>query len=80
VEAVASSPLLREVTRRAFQTWAAQLAEKLQRDGRSPDSAGTALSVISAIEGALLIDRTQGDGSALAAVRASLPTLLAPNR
>lgn len=79
IEAVASSPTLREVAGRAFDAWTARLAERLVHDGHSPGAArGMALTVLSAIEGALLIDRTRTDGAALAAIRDRLPALLAP--
>jgi TetR/AcrR family transcriptional repressor of lmrAB and yxaGH operons len=80
MEAISASPQLTRLARDAFTAWVQLLAARLEIDGHTPERAATAaLTAVSAVEGALLIGRTQGDGAALVAVRAMLPALLRPD-
>jgi TetR/AcrR family transcriptional regulator, lmrAB and yxaGH operons repressor len=76
-ESVHASPLVREASARAFTGWCAAVEERLRDDGWSASEAKrVALSVISLIEGALILSRTCGDASALDAAKPAARALL----
>jgi TetR/AcrR family transcriptional repressor of lmrAB and yxaGH operons len=76
-ESVHASPLVRAASARAFSGWCAALADRLRSDGYAADRAeDTALAVVALIEGALIMSRTAGDGSALRAAKAAARVLL----
>jgi TetR/AcrR family transcriptional repressor of lmrAB and yxaGH operons len=76
-ESVNASSQVREASARAFAAWCAAIVERLVRDGRPADEAGgVALSVISLIEGALILSRIAGDDAALNAAKPAARTLL----
>lgn len=72
-EATAIGDDLRHAAAAAFRRWTTTLATAL---GGTPEAAQTARAVMSAIEGALLLDRTAGTVHHLAAIRAALPGLI----
>ncbi|MGE5698000.1 MAG: TetR/AcrR family transcriptional regulator [Candidatus Sericytochromatia bacterium] len=76
-ESVHASELVRRAAARAFDSWCAAIAERLQADGWSPDRAAeTALAVVSIIEGALVLSRTKGDAAALSSAKAAVRAVL----
>ena len=76
-ESVNASPLVRAASARAFAGWCAAVEERLRTDGWSGSDAETvALSVISLIEGALILSRIAGDAAALNAAKPAARTLL----
>jgi TetR/AcrR family transcriptional repressor of lmrAB and yxaGH operons len=59
LETAAQSDVLREAARRAFQSWEQEVARGLTRFGAKPnDAAISATTILSQIEGALLLART----------------------
>jgi TetR/AcrR family transcriptional regulator, lmrAB and yxaGH operons repressor len=59
LETAAQSDVLRAAARRAFQSWEQEIARGLTRFGAKPeDAAISATSILSQIEGALLLART----------------------
>lgn len=76
-ESVDASPLVRDASARAFQSWCAAIEARLRSDGRSAAEAkDVALAVISQIEGALMLSRTAGDPAALNAAKPAVRRLL----
>jgi AcrR family transcriptional regulator len=76
-ESVNASPLVREASARAFSGWCAAIEERLGGDGWSAvEAQRTALSVISLIEGALILSRIAGDAGPLEAAKSAARTLL----
>ena len=76
-ESVHASELVRRAAAGAFGSWCAAISERLRADGWDRERADeTALAVISVIEGALVLSRTNGNAAALksagTAVRAVL--------
>lgn len=75
------SPTAGEPVRRAaaaqFAAWTDVIAAQLRCEGYPPETAQPLAQVLlSALEGALLLSRTAGDTTALAALRSVLPALL----
>jgi TetR/AcrR family transcriptional repressor of lmrAB and yxaGH operons len=76
-ESVNASPLVREASARAFQGWCAAVEDRLRTDDwPAADAKRVALSVISLIEGALILSRIAGDPGALHAAKSAARTLL----
>ena len=76
-ESVHASPQVREASARAFKGWCAAIEERLRSDGWSVAAAEqVALSVISLIEGALILSRIDGDPAALNAAKPAARTLV----
>ncbi|SPM37010.1 TetR family transcriptional regulator, partial [Mycobacterium rhizamassiliense] len=76
-ESVNASPLVREASARAFQGWCAAVEDRLRADDwPAADAKRAALSVISLIEGALILSRIAGDPGALHAAKSAARTLL----
>jgi TetR/AcrR family transcriptional repressor of lmrAB and yxaGH operons len=72
------SEALRAVSASVFESWLERLRTRLCAAGLEPDAAERrALLVLSAIEGALILARTQRDPAPLAAVREELVALAA---
>jgi TetR/AcrR family transcriptional repressor of lmrAB and yxaGH operons len=75
LDSALSSPALRAASDEAFASWESVLTKHLRRGGvAKPDA--TARVVLSAIEGALLLDRTAGSTTHLRALRGALPLLV----
>ena len=78
MDTAGTSELLRVAAAAAFERWSRVLEQALARS-HDPDTAAAHASVLlSAIEGALLLDRTAHSTTHLRAVRNALPALLAP--
>ncbi|MBA3809468.1 MAG: TetR/AcrR family transcriptional regulator [Solirubrobacterales bacterium] len=78
LERAGDSPLLRERTAQAFDSWLDAIAARLRAGGLSRARAERrALLVLSAIEGALILARAGRDPGPLQAVREELAELLA---
>jgi TetR/AcrR family transcriptional repressor of lmrAB and yxaGH operons len=76
-ESVNASPQVRDASARAFAGWIAAVAERLRADGwPEPEAEQTALAVIALIEGALILSRIAGDGTALNAAKVAAHSLL----
>jgi len=76
-ESVHGSELVRQAAARAFQSWCAAIAGRLEADGGDAAAADeTALAVVSIIEGALVLSRTSGDAAALNAAKTATRALL----
>ena len=76
-ESVNASPLVRAASARAFQGWCGAIEDRLRSDGwPAADAKQVALSVISLIEGALILSRIAGDPDALSAAKPAARTLL----
>jgi TetR/AcrR family transcriptional repressor of lmrAB and yxaGH operons len=76
IEAAAVSEPLRAASAEIFSRWATVLERALART-RDPQTASSqALVLLSAIEGALLLDRTTRETTHLTALRDAVPTLL----
>ena len=76
-ESVNASPLVRAASARAFTGWCAAIEDRLRSDGRPANDAKiVALSVISLIEGALILSRIAGDAAALDAAKPAARSLL----
>jgi TetR/AcrR family transcriptional regulator, lmrAB and yxaGH operons repressor len=76
-EAVNASPLVREASARAFAGWYAAIEERLRaEDWTAIESKNVAVSVISLIEGALVLSRVAGDAAALHAAKPAARALL----
>jgi TetR/AcrR family transcriptional regulator, lmrAB and yxaGH operons repressor len=76
LDAAGISEPLRLAAAAAFQRWSAAFERALARTRDSATAAAQARVLLSAIEGALLLDRTGREVSHLKALRAALPTLL----
>jgi TetR/AcrR family transcriptional regulator, lmrAB and yxaGH operons repressor len=78
VESIAASPRLRAAATRAFASWQALLAARLQRGGWAAAAADAdASAVLSLLEGALMLARTLGDPAPLQAAGQAARRLLA---
>jgi TetR/AcrR family transcriptional repressor of lmrAB and yxaGH operons len=77
IDAAGLSEELRLAAAGAFARWAAVFEHALQRSRDADTAAAQARVLLSAIEGALLLDRTSHGTSHLEALRDALPTLLA---
>ncbi|HTQ18436.1 TetR/AcrR family transcriptional regulator [Mycobacterium sp.] len=76
-ESVHASAEVRAASARVFNGWSAAIAERLTSEGWSADEAErVALSVISLIEGALILSRIAGDPAALDAAKPAARLLL----
>ena len=76
-ESVHASPLVREASARAFTGWCAAIEERLRAEGWSAAEAkSVAVSVISLIEGALILSRVAGDAAALDAAKPAARSIL----
>lgn len=76
-ESVHASALVREASARAFTGWCTAIGERLRTDGWSATEAESiAVSVISLIEGALILSRVAGDVAALEAAKPAVRRLL----
>lgn len=76
-ESVHASELAREASARAFNGWCAAIADRLRGDDWPPtDAESTAISVISLIEGALILSRVTGQADALLAAKPAARRLL----
>ncbi len=79
LEVANDDPDLRAATRRAYERWAAPLAERLRADGHpAPAAASLARGAVAALEGALVMCRAFGDAGPLRDVAATLRPLLTP--
>jgi len=78
VESIAASPRLRAAATRAFASWQALLAARLQRGGWGAAAADAdASAVLALLEGALMLARTLGDPAPLQAAGQAARRLLA---
>jgi TetR/AcrR family transcriptional regulator, lmrAB and yxaGH operons repressor len=77
IDTAGISEELRLAAARAFDRWTAVFEHALRRNRNADTAAAQARVLLSAIEGALLLDRTSHGTSHLKAVRDALPTLLA---
>jgi TetR/AcrR family transcriptional regulator, lmrAB and yxaGH operons repressor len=76
-EAVNASPLVREVSARAFTGWCAAIEERLRaEDWTAVEAKNVAVAMISLIEGALILSRIAGDAAALHAAKTAARSLL----
>ena len=76
-ESVTASSLVRAASARAFAGWCKAVEERLHADGwTANDAESTALSVISLIEGALILSRIAGNVGALNAAKPAARRLL----
>jgi TetR/AcrR family transcriptional repressor of lmrAB and yxaGH operons len=81
LEAASQSPAIREACRLAYRSWRTVISTGLQVDGRSPDDADAdAVLTLSAIEGALLLSRTERSVEPLVIVNQRLPLVLGSDR
>lgn len=77
LETAARSAALQAAAARAYGSWVARLESGLREEGHDPARARTvALSVLAAIEGALLLARTLRSVEPMRAARGALPALL----
>ncbi|MFC0042267.1 TetR/AcrR family transcriptional regulator [Actinomadura rayongensis] len=77
VESPIAGRTIRDEAIRQFGSWGTTIQAALVREGHAEDrAAGLAHLLLAAIEGALVLDRTAGTTTALAALRAALPTLV----
>lgn len=80
-DAAATSPAIRQVCDEIFTSWAAPIARRLERDGRTKKEAGAlAELVIASLEGALVLCRARRSTEPLAAVAGRLERMLGPGR
>lgn len=77
IDAGASSEPLRLAAAAAFEGWADAFSTALARTRTADVARAQALVLLSAIEGALLLDRTTRDTSHLKALRDAVPSLIA---
>ena len=77
IDAAGASEELRLAAAGAFDRWTAVFEHTLRRSRKADTAAAQARVLLSAIEGALLLDRTSQGTSHLKALRDALPTLLA---
>ena len=76
-ESVNASAVVRAASARAFSGWCSAIEERLHDDGWPiADAKSVAVAVISLIEGALILSRIAGDGSALVAAKPAARRLL----
>jgi TetR/AcrR family transcriptional regulator, lmrAB and yxaGH operons repressor len=76
-ESVSASPLVREASARAFTGWCAAIDERLRSEGWAAQEAkDVAVTLISLIEGALILSRIAGDAAALNAAKPAARSLL----
>jgi TetR/AcrR family transcriptional regulator, lmrAB and yxaGH operons repressor len=77
IDAAGVSEPLRLAASAAFARWSSVFERALQRTRDDDTAAAQARVLLSAIEGALLLDRTSRDTAHLKALRDAMPTLLA---
>ncbi len=77
IDAAGISEPLRLAAAEAFARWSRVFEQALQRTRDADTAAAQASVLLSAIEGALLLDRTSHGTSHLKALRDAVPTLLA---
>jgi TetR/AcrR family transcriptional repressor of lmrAB and yxaGH operons len=77
MDAAGVSELLRNAAAAAFERWSGVLEQALARTRDPGTAAAQALVLLSAIEGALLLDRTAHSSTHLRALRTAVPALLA---
>ena len=76
IDAAGTSEPLRIAAADAFRTWAGVFEQALARTRDSHTARAQALTLLSAIEGALLLDRTTRETAHLSALRDALPAIL----
>lgn len=77
-ESVHASELVRRASARAFNGWCRVLEGRLRADGwPGPEAEAVSISIISLIEGALILSRTTADPTPLNAAKRSATSLLA---
>ncbi|MGP4114363.1 TetR/AcrR family transcriptional regulator [Streptomyces sp. 4N509B] len=75
LETAADNDALQQVCSRVYAAWEGTLRDRLAAEGR-PDPAGTALTVLAMVEGALLLARAHRDRAPLDAVARSVAALV----